>query len=471
MKRSVQTAIIFFTLAVSVQAQAVIEMPGYCSQKGITWEHPYRHDYSQTWTGKMFLAAPDGKGGSDVRITFEQALNIIRRIDTLTLGVPKIVYLVGWQYNGHDDRYPAFFEANPALKRAEDATAEESLRWLMREARKYHTAVSLHINMTDAYDNSPLWQEYVENDLISKNRDGSLKVIGEYNRHKAYQINYRNEWEKGYTQMRIDRLLQLLPEVKEAATIHIDAWIARPSEGHNESAIMEADCQRKALQYWNMNGLDVTSEWVMDYMTGLVPLALHFNRFEQADYLRVPARIYTGVGFNPDIRDSDYGLGFLFGVSANVESVWKTPDIDSWIHTLTKEFMLKCPQFFYLNRLERLGVEGSGENRIARYSRRVSVSLADSTVKQQDRVLRRKNVVSFPAVWRNDAGVLLYTDEPDGKYRFDAPFEWGDARSLTLYQYRFTTGEWTPAGKSKIKDRTFVVELKSETPYYVIPEQ
>ncbi|MDR1594733.1 MAG: endo-alpha-N-acetylgalactosaminidase family protein [Prevotellaceae bacterium] len=467
MKKNIQISIIFFAFVVSAQAQPVIEIPESCSQKKIVRTHPYRHDYSQTWTTKMFLALPDGRGGCDVKITFGQALEIIRRIDTLTLGVPKIIYLVGWQYNGHDDKYPAFFEVNPALKRKEDATAEESLRWLMREARKYHTAVSLHINMTDAYDNSPLWQEYVENDLISKNGDGSLKIIGEYNKLKAYQVNYRNEWEKGYTQMRINRLLQLLPELKDAATIHIDAWLARPSEGHNESAIMEADYQRKAARYWNMMGLDVTSEYALDYMTGYLPLAWH-NGFKQYDYLHIPADVYTGVGVNADTGEMA-NLGFLFGVSSYGEPIWKTPVIDEWIHALTRDFTLKCPQYFYLNRLKRLGVEGSEKNRTALYSDRVSVSLADSTVKQQNRILRRKNTVSFPAVWRDDAGVIIYTDEPDGKYRFDIPFEWGDARSLTLYQ--FTSDRWQLVGKIKIKDNVYVADLKSETLYYAIPSE
>jgi hypothetical protein len=88
---------------------------------------------------------------------------------------------------------------NPALKRPGDASARESLIWLMKEARKYNITVSLHINMTNTYDDSPLWNEYAKNDLISKNEDGSLMFIGNYNNRKAYQNNYRNEWEKGYT--------------------------------------------------------------------------------------------------------------------------------------------------------------------------------------------------------------------------------------------------------------------------------
>ncbi|MDR2119439.1 MAG: endo-alpha-N-acetylgalactosaminidase family protein [Tannerella sp.] len=465
MNKTTWITITLLVCSIGMQAQPDIDATKRGRGKTV-WNQPYRHDYSQTWTTKMFLSLPDGKGGSDVKITFEQALDIIRRIDTLTLGVPKIIYLVGWQYNGHDDKYPAFFEVNRALKRTEDATAEESLRWLMREARKYHTTVSLHINMTDAYDNSPLWTEYVTNDLISKNSDGSLKVIGEYNGLKAHQINYRNEWERGYTQMRIDRLLRLLPELKDAATIHIDAWIARPSEGHNESAIMEADHQRKAVRYWNAKGLDVTSEYMMDYMTGLVPLAWHFNGFVQDDYLRVPADVYTGVGINPDIT-KNAALGFLFGTSSYGEPIWKTPETDDWIRVLTKDFMLKCPQYFYLNSLKRIDVKGTGENRIALYSHNVGVSLADSVVKRQNRILRRKNTVSFPAVWRNDAGMIIYTDEPDGKYRFDIPFDWGDAQALTLYRY--TPNGWQSAGKIRIKDNVFVAELKSETAYYAVP--
>ena len=77
----------------------------------------FNHDYSQTWVTKMALASLDERGDCIVRLTFEQALEMIRQSDNLSLGVPKIVYLVGWQYNGHDDKYPAFFEVNEHLKR------------------------------------------------------------------------------------------------------------------------------------------------------------------------------------------------------------------------------------------------------------------------------------------------------------------------------------------------------------------
>lgn len=439
-----------------------------CSCIHAAWA--FNHDYSQTWVSKLFLSKPDPAGGCIVNLTFEQALEVIRVTDNLSLGIPKIVYLVGWQYDGHDDKYPAFFDANPLLKRPSDKTALESLRWLMREARKYHTTVSLHINMTDAYDDSPLWDEYVEKDLISKNADGSLKVIGEYNNRKAYQVNYQREWEAGYTQMRIDKLLALVPELKEAGTIHSDAWIARPSEGHNESVINEALYQQRAALYWKSKGIDITSEWVMDYMIGYVPYAWHFNGFNQADYLKYPASVYTGTGINPDIRSSDHALGFLFGTSCYGEPIWKGADYNAWKDALVKDFILKVPQYFFLNRLERDSVSGTGENRVAWYSDGVSVSLKDSTVVQYDRVLRNRNTVCMPAVWRNDRGMLLYSEEgcPDGS--FDVPYCWGTAKKAELYLITPENG-LVYQREVTLKQGKLKMKVEGRTPYYLIPSR
>ena len=83
----------------------------------------FKHDYSQCMMMKLKMADPDRKGGSDVHCNCEQALEIIRQTDNLTLGVKKIIYLVGWQYNGHDDKYPSFFEVNEGIKRKCDAVA------------------------------------------------------------------------------------------------------------------------------------------------------------------------------------------------------------------------------------------------------------------------------------------------------------------------------------------------------------
>jgi hypothetical protein len=76
-------------------------------------EQPWRHDYSQTLVMKIFLCRQDSNGKvGKVYLTFEQALDVIRKLDNVTLGVPKVIYLVGWQFTGHDSGYPSWSVVN-----------------------------------------------------------------------------------------------------------------------------------------------------------------------------------------------------------------------------------------------------------------------------------------------------------------------------------------------------------------------
>jgi hypothetical protein len=437
-------------------------------QQTFSQVNQFNYDYSQTLVMKMFLADPDKQGGTNVYCDFNKALDLIRQVNNITLGVPKIIYLVGWQYRGHDDQYPAFFEVNPALKRPVDANARESLLWLMKEAKKYHTVISLHINMTDAYDNSPLWKEYVDNDLISKNSDGSLMVIGSYNRLKAYQINYRNEWEKGYAQMRIDKLLELLPDLRESGTIHLDAWIARENKGAYESNVLESKYQEKVCQYWRSKGIDVTSEWVMDYMTGQVPFYWHFNHRTQTDYLSIPATILTGSHMNPDLRNSDFDLEFLFGTSMYGEGLF--PNVrnrisdDLWDALFARDFYLNFPQYSYLNRLKRLRVEGELKNRTSFFSEDVKVSIKDSTVYEKNRLLRTGNTLCFPVSWRNDNSLVAYSKK-GAKLFYSLPESW---KGVTMAEVSLITKNGlNKRWKIEVLNNQIILDLEAGKPILI----
>lgn len=434
------------------------------SESFIHWNHPYH----QTLVMKMFLAIPDGIGGSKAFINFEKALSIIRQTDNLTLQVPKIIYLVGWQYNGHDDKYPAFFEVNPSLKRPQDKDARTSLIWLMEEAKKFHTTVSLHINMTDAYEDSPLWKDYVANDLISKNEDGSLMVVGNYNNRKAYQVNYRNEWEKGFARKRIDKLIELLPPLKEAGTIHLDAWIARESKG--ESPETEKEYQKKICRYWIQKGIEPTSEWVMDYMMGLVPYYWHFNHRTQADYLAVPASVCTGSHMNPDLHNSDFGLEFLFGTSMYGENLFPgshsgISDV-AWETLFTRDFYLNFLQYYYLNRLNRQKVEGNGNNRTAYFSNSIKVSLADSTVFEGARRLRKSNDLCFPALWRDDNSLAAYS-EKGASFQYAVPESWRTVKNAEVFL--ITKNGLQKSKIIEVRNNSLNLTLSAGQPIWIIP--
>ena len=94
----------------------------------------------------------------------------------------------------------------------------------MDNAWEYHTAVSLHINMMDAYQDSPLWKSYDDSNIILKDKSGT-PIMGEIQSGtQSYQISYTQEWKLGLAQKRIDALLKMLPELQRAGTVHIDAF-------------------------------------------------------------------------------------------------------------------------------------------------------------------------------------------------------------------------------------------------------
>jgi hypothetical protein len=284
-------------------------------------ERPWFHKYDQSVVMKIFLAERTDQGkGCKVHQTFEQALEVIERLDRITCGAPKIVYLVGWQYNGHDSKYPAWGEVNHRLKRAQDATALESLKWLMREGKKRNTVVSLHINALDAYEDSPLWQEYLEKDIIAKSKAGApLKGIV-WSGLQSYPLSYAREWETGCARRRIDGLLKMLPELKEAHTIHVDAFHTYPPLP-GESQVpgfkgispflgygpeQECAAQRKTLRYFRDWGLDVTSEHSsggrLDPFVGLQPMAWIY----EPPAPDIPSRLYCGSPMRAEVEiDTD----------------------------------------------------------------------------------------------------------------------------------------------------------------------
>lgn len=291
----------------------------YDWRKTMKPERPWLKDYSQTLVMKMFLCSRDSIGNvKQVYLRFDDALEEIKKLDRITLGIPKIVYLVGWQFTGHDAGYPSWSEVNSSLKRKQDATAVQSLHWLIKEAKQYHTTVSLHINMIDAFKNSPLWDVYFKNDIVIKDRDGK-PIPGEvFDGMQSYQLSYAQEWKKGYAQNRIDSLLQLLPELKEGGTIHIDAFhsiqpvrkddsLSSPYLGY--SIDDEVVAQRKIFRYWRSKGIDVTSEgdiyWLRrDPFIGLQPMAWHFDNEnflandwigKTADFKELPPQLYCGT--------------------------------------------------------------------------------------------------------------------------------------------------------------------------------
>lgn len=364
-------------------------------------------DYSKTMMMKLDIGIPDNKGGCKLWNTFAGALEKMKVIDILTAGAPKIIYLVGWQYLGHDDKYPAFFEVNEYAKRAEDKTARDSLLWLIEEAKKYHTTVSLHINFSDAYPDSPLWQTYLENDLILLNSKGKPKVTGTWNGSTAYQVRFAAEYKSGFFQKRVDQLLELLP-VEAMHTVHVDAFFVR--KGKATTISEEKIYRKKMIEYMIEKGIDVTSEfiyreWKCGYrshqgksdMIGYIP-AIWNLVMTQKDYLRYSPQVLAGGMLNPNLQ-IDKNLKYLFYGNMQGENRFNEKGFEM---QFLEEFAAQSLCYFYLNEHQCKKITGFGKRRIAHFSGGVTTKIADKTIAVGQQILKKEDTLCLPMHWRRN---------------------------------------------------------------------
>lgn len=351
----------------------------------------WNYDYSQTLWMKMFLAEPDfPKNRSDVRITFAQALDIIKTTDNLTQGIPKIVYLVGWQGLGHDDCYPEMEIVNEALKRPEDKTARDSLRWLFEEAKKYHTVVSFHGNLADAYTQTPCFPELVKANAVVKNAQGEATPIEIFNGRDGYKISYKGYYESGLFRRNWDRFCEATP-VREAGTVHLDNFCIAQSLNPYTSVEEEDAARNKMLDYIQSLGIDVTTEytyreleWRADspghpirrfYETAAAPLPE--GRWEDAPLRtlgRIPASWWTGnltaeecMRIPPALYSghlTDKKLLAVFYGAMHGEDIWMKHGVRTgdWADEFLFRFCTLQLPYFYLNRLERRELQTDGDS-------------------------------------------------------------------------------------------------------------
>lgn len=250
------------------------------------------NNYHESFVYKIFLKS---KINGQPFTTLEEAAEIIRRVNDFTGGMHQIVYLVGWQYDGHDSKYPSLDMVGDHCKSRFGESPLESLRGMMREASKFNADVSLHINVDDAYTNSPLWKSYVDDNLLCRDGNGNLVKSGVWDGELAYAVSHQKEWKSGRLERRILGLLDLIPEIRQSHTIHIDAIIGRESKFDGVSLADDKAAIRNMVDFWHGQGVDVTTEFLpsMDAL-GLFPMVYHYNTDESQRILCPPSLLCGG---------------------------------------------------------------------------------------------------------------------------------------------------------------------------------
>lgn len=445
---------------------------------------PFYREYEKTLTMKLFLNDTnyfkDDNGNYDMKCIcpFEKALDLFREVDHLTCGIPKIVYLVGFQNLGHDYQWPSWDVSliDPDLC-PKGMTGPEALRWMIREARQYHTTVSLHLNLFDVDKESPDFPKYADADALAKDLDGNLlrKVEGDGSLSEVceYMVSYTKAWEAGLFQEKIDALLDAIPELKEGGTIHVDAfhsyWYVNtayngedtisPWHAKHEGITkeMEADTQRKIFEYCRKKGVDITSEGVKFLRTnafiGLQPMT--YWGIGDLDQMEIPAQLYTG-GQGNSLRYGDNLHGediFMNNMRAGREAT------DGFLD----RFALSALQFQYLNAQRRI----SETNETVFYTGNITAT--DYEIIQDEDVMIRQGGDAFtPALWNAYKEIIAYSHDGYSARTWKFPSDWSAVTAVDLYNIT-KDGLQKSVSNHLVTDRSITLSLDAGQGVAIVP--
>lgn len=450
----------------------------------------FNYDYSKTLWMKMFLAIPDFKNNkSNVKINYEQALNIIKAVDNITQGITKIIYLVGWQGLGHDDCYPEMHHLNEALKRDCDKNAKESLLWLTEEAKKYHTVISYHVNLSDEYEANESHKRIVEANAVVNGLDGKPAVIEIFNGREAYKISYKQYYESEIFKELWDKFLEAVP-VKEAKTVHIDNFCIAESL-NPETFVEEQNKARNEMLDYIINdcGLDVTTEYTYREMhfraeaenhpirktlyyqasdnlpvaswkdqkirtLGKIPASWWTSDITMDECMEIPASLYGG-------HYTDEALLNVFYGTMHGEDIWSGHGInpDDWAPYFIKEFCTLQIPYVYLNRYDRLSYT---EDKTADENERFTVQFSENVVsfakgrkiKKNGITLKDGNDVLLPLTENNDIFVAYSENGKSGEWNVpDAEFSEAKVYEITADGNKFICG-------AVIKNQKIALDVK-----------
>jgi len=274
--------------------------------------------------------------------TLAQAGEIIERVHRCTDGLPQIVYLVGWQYDGHDTGYPSLDKVNRKLG------SRDELWQLHRKAKEQlNTILSYHINLDDSYPHHPGWDESV----IGLQPDGELMRWEKFNDIMSYHITHTKDVESGKV---FERLEAMMREVPLEGAIHLDAfrnmnWSWEP-DGFI-GAIEELECGVKPIvDFFRSRGIDVTIESQNMEWCGIISGKLHVGRPLDLVQLRHGKILFGGRSWETETL-WDWGLGS----SINWDVIYSEDGKDfyssgAWTQLLDGIYLGTLLYHFYLER-------------------------------------------------------------------------------------------------------------------------
>lgn len=443
----------------------------------------YTYDYTKTMMMKLKMSEPNRKGGTTVMLNCSQALELIKTVNAMTLGAPKIIYLVGWQYLGHDDKYPDFFEANSALKRAEDKTANDSILWLMSEAKQYNTIVSFHINFTDAYEDAPSFNDYVASNALIRKKSGKIHAIENYNGKKCYKICYKTAWESGLFKRQVDKLLSIFP-LEELGTVHVDNFQCYGNYNPNVSILEQSAAREKMIDYLRAKNIDITSEFTYRennslpnkmylglprdhkpcfpmHTLGKIPAVWWLTYLSDKELIDIEPQQFSGGILRNGIRN-DARKDFIYGNMHGEDIFLKMNDGKSdWAKLFINEYATMQLPYNYLCRHKRLSLNGKKGDYKCNYQGDICSSQCGGVITCQGYCIKDGDNLCLPLSHIENA-YFAYSAVGDKR-----TWKLVDATTSQAKLYEITPIGKKYIGAANIKDGNIVLDIQPQQAIYI----
>jgi len=402
-------------------------------------------------------------GPASVKKTLEQ----IRKIDNVTRGIPKIILLCGWQQYVEtkatwDTQFPSFVTtSNDFTDGSIGATANDAIRWLMTEAKKYNTQVSFHLDYGLVQEHSVLWQEYVEQDLLCRHENGVIKTYGEPVLWEG-RVNLQREFDAGMFQRRMKEFFDAFPEVLETRLIHNDWNTVEDSPWHNYTRKDDFAALRRNMQWIKETyKIDVMCENLgmgnIENNYGVQCVALSFG-FENDPYpidqTKVPA--YIMCGGHGGIQTGEYYTpgalvypdnALLFGAANQGEfgyNYTNDENIPKYENNLFRDFCYTTLPWYYLNRLLRLSFDSNTNSsglRAVTFSDNVKSFIDDNgkvCITKDGDYIRQGNDIFIPELWKTNKEIMAWSDDGYKNKSWKLPEDWAGIKSVDLYNNNLT---------------------------------
>lgn len=380
--------------------------------------------YADKYTAKIFIDRP----GDKTYLTFDAILDRIKTFANQTDSAARIIYLAGWQYEGHDSGYPSVDKVNQRLG------GFDGLVRLINEARRYNAIISFHDNYDDAYKEHPGWDP----DVICRDPQGNLMKGGQWaGGLQSYLISsYKYAMKSG-----LDRVRSTLKKYPVRDTYHLDVLAGGYNNGRKydfnpespAGAIKNFEGKLKIVHEFNDHGIDITTEDFSGFFVGhvgsfLSMIAFDSTYFANEEQIPLIPFIYhgkTSYGMKVSNRSQRLRMwlyGQTFGSSGSVRRVFGADDYI--LDALPKLKLYGKPMKSYTRDgdAERVVYEDGGIVEINSKADTYSVTLADGSV-------IARNFTSFVPVKKN---VYFACSREGGLLSYPVPSGWENKKNIEV---------------------------------------